>query len=311
MYTQFFSFSERPFDISPDPRFLYLTPGHRETLASMIYGVTERKGFISVTGEVGTGKTLLIYALLRNLNQKARVIHISHTDITFEQLVKTIFLNLDLPITGSDSFLMLHELNEHLLRRLAWGGNVALIIDEAQNLSREVMEQIRMLSNLETAKEKLLQILLVGQPELEVKLNSNDLRQFKQRIGIRRRIKPLSRDEATEYMDHRLHLVGSRVADVFTKEALELIYLYSQGIPRTINIVCDNAFLIGFSTDEKLITSKIVREVLSDLDGGPSWVEQGQQGEAKKGTSGSPEEQKVEVLRACLRRIRSMRESNG
>ncbi len=267
MYTQFYGFSERPFDISPDPRFLFLTRSHRESLASMIYGVKERKGFISVTGEVGTGKTILIYTLLRNLDEKVRIVHLSHTSITFEELLKIIFLKLSLPMVESEKPILLHQLHQHLLRRWHLGENIALVIDEAQNLSKEVMEEIRMLSNLETATVKLIQVLLVGQPELEVKLNSDALRQLKQRIGIRRRIKPLDRDECAEYIEHRLRLVGSTSAEVFTAGAVSLIYEYTKGIPRSINILCDNAFLIGFSTEEKKITAGVVREVIADMDG--------------------------------------------
>jgi general secretion pathway protein A len=268
MYSSFYGFSERPFDITPDPRFLHLTPTHREALASMIYGVKERKGFISVTGEVGTGKTLLIYALLRNLPERVKVVHVSHTGITFEQLLRTIFLELGEPQAGEEMYLLLHRLHQYLLRKLPSGENVTLIIDEAQNLSKEVMEDIRMLSNLETATVKLLQVLLVGQPELETKLNSDDLRQFKQRIGIRRNIKPLNSEECRQYMEHRLRLVGSSLADVFAADAVPLISDYTGGIPRLINILCDNAFLIGFSLDRKRIAADIVREAISDMEGG-------------------------------------------
>lgn len=267
MYTKFYGFSERPFDVAPDPRFLFLTGNHREALASMIYGLKERKGFVSVTGEIGTGKTVLIHTLLRNLDGKTRVIHLSHTNITFEQLLKTVFLELALPFSDPEKHVLLHDLHGHLLRKWRLGENVALIIDEAQNLSKEVMEEIRMLSNLETATAKLIQVLLVGQPELEAKLNCDDLRQLKQRIGIRRRIKPLDHDECCRYIEHRLELVGSRTQAVFAPGAISLIYTHTKGIPRSINILCDNAFLIGFSREQKRITTGVVEEVIADMDG--------------------------------------------
>jgi general secretion pathway protein A len=300
VYTQFYGFSERPFDISPDPRFLFLTRSHRESLASMIYGVKERKGFISITEEVGTGKTVLIYALLRNLDEKVRIIHLSHTSITFEELLKIIFLKLSLPVVESEKPILLHQLHGHLLRRSRLGENIALVIDEAQNLSKEVMEEIRMLSNTETATAKLLQVLLVGQPELEVKLNSDALRQLKQRIGIRRRIKPLNREECAEYMEHRLRLVGSTCGEVFTRDAVSLIYEYTKGIPRSINILCDNAFLIGFSTEQKRITAGVVREVMADMDG--EWE---QEPEAPAVAAPHDRRRKMELLDKWLMLLRS------
>lgn len=267
MYNQFYGFSEKPFNLTPDPKFLYLTTSHREALASMIYGIKERRGFISITGEVGTGKTTLIYTLLNNLNEKIKTVFIYHTNTTFEQLLKNILMELNVPIDNEDKTSLLHKLNEYLIQRLSQEETLAIIIDEAQNLPKEVMEELRMLSNLETCKSKLLQIVLVGQPELEVKLNSADLRQLKQRIGIRRQIKPLSQEESKKYIEHRLKLVGSSSSNVFTPEAISLIVRHARGIPRTINILCDNAFLIGYSASKKKINTQIIKEVISDMDG--------------------------------------------
>lgn len=267
MYTGLYNFSEKPFNLTPDPKFLYLTAQHREALASMIYGITERRGFISITGEVGTGKTTLVYALLNNLDHKIKTVFIYHTNTTFEQLLKTILLELDIPFENEDKISLLYKLNEFLIHKLTRSETLAVIIDEAQNLSKEVMEEIRMLSNLETSKSKLLQIVFVGQPELEAKINDRDLRQLKQRIGIRRQIKPLTMSECKKYIDHRLNLVGSRSSHIFTSDALYLICKQSRGIPRAINILCENAFLIGYSLSKKKITTAIVREVIHDMSG--------------------------------------------
>jgi len=266
MYTKFYEFSEKPFNITPDPKFLYLTPSHREALASMIYGIKERRGFISITGEVGTGKTTLIYTLLNNLDEKINTVLIYQTNITFEQLLKNILFELDIRIGDEDKTSLLHKLNDYLIQKLSQEETLTVIIDEAQNLPKDVMEELRILSNLETSKSKLLQILLVGQPELEVKLNSEDLRQLKQRIGIRRQIRPLSDEESEKYIDYRLKLVGSSSSKVFDSEAISLISRYAKGIPRTINILCDNAFLIGYSTSKKKINAHIIKEVISDME---------------------------------------------
>ena len=265
MYTQFYNFSEKPFNLTPDPKFLYLTPSHREALASMVYGINERKGFIAITGEVGVGKTTLVYTLLNNLNEKVKTAFVYHTSATFEQLLSYILMDLNVTIDSNDKITLLGKLNEYLTHNITQDETLAIIIDEAQNLPNKLMEEFRLLSNLETSKQKLLQILLVGQPELEAKLNSQDLRQLKQRISIRRKIKPLTPKEREEYIDHRLKIVGSNSKSVFNSDAISVISKYSEGIPRIINIVCDNALLIGYSHSKKKITRKIVEEVLEDL----------------------------------------------
>ena len=265
MYTQFYGFSEEPFNVTPDPRFLYQTPDHQEALASMIYGIKERKGFVSITGEVGTGKTTLIHHLLNNLDEKVKAVFLYQTNVTFEELLKEILLEFELPLGDQRRSSLIRVLNGYLIQRLSRDEVLAIIIDEAQNLSKEVMEELRLLSNLETPRSKLLQIVFVGQPELERKLNCEELRQLKQRIGIRRQIRPLSLKESRQYIDHRLNLVGSSSSKVFTPEAVSLICGYAQGIPRTINILCDNALLIGYSFFKKKIDAPIIKEVLKDM----------------------------------------------
>ncbi len=264
MYTQFYGFAEKPFNVTPDPKFLYLTASHREALAAMLYGVTERRGYIAITGEVGTGKTTLIYTLLNRLSDKVRAVCVFHTVVTFEQLLRTILFELNLPCNG-DKDELLRTFKTYLREQLMHDKITALIIDEAQNISAEVLEEIRLLSNLETEKEKLLQIVFVGQPEFERKLDSEQLRQLKQRMVIRRTIPPLSREEIIEYIEHRLKLVGSCTADVFTAEALSMICTHSQSIPRTINTICDNAFLIGYGMGQKKIDRQIIFELLRDM----------------------------------------------
>ena len=256
MYTQFYNFTENPFNLNPDPQFLYLSPSHREALASMIYGINERKGFISITGEVGVGKTTLIYTLLNNLNEKVKTAFIYHTTVTFEQLLEYILIDLNGSVEGKkDKTSLLHQLNHYLNKNISQDETLAIIIDEAQNLPNNVMEEFRLLSNVETSKQKLLQILLVGQPELEEKLNSNELRQLKQRISIRRTIKPLNQKERKEYINHRLNTVGSTSSEIFTSDAISLICNYSEGIPRVINVIADNALLIGYGLSKKKIAS--------------------------------------------------------
>jgi general secretion pathway protein A len=271
MYTQFFGFTEKPFNVTPDPKFLYLTASHREALASMIYGITERRGYVSITGEVGTGKTTLIYSLLNQLSDKVRPVCIFHTTLSFEELLRTLLTELKIPPGDGNKTELLHQFNQYLHERLAEDEIIALIIDEAQNVSAEVLEEIRLLSNLETEKAKLLQIVFVGQPELEKKLDSDQLRQLWQRIVMRRTIAPLPEKEIQEYIEHRLKLVGSSTAAVFTTEALSLICRYSRGIPRTINTICDNAFLIGYGLAHKKIDAHIILEVLHDMDSTFIW----------------------------------------
>jgi type II secretory pathway predicted ATPase ExeA len=265
MYEQFFGFSQKPFNVTPDPKLLFMTDSHQEALSSLLYGIQERRGFISVSGEIGTGKTTLLNFLLSILDKKVKTIFIFNTNIPFEDLLKEILRNLALRAFDGTKVSMIRKLNLYLLKTLERNENVAILIDEAQNLSNEVLEELRMLSNMETGEAKLMQIVLVGQPELETKLNSEGLRQLKQRIGIRRQIRPLTEGESRQYIDDRLQKMGSMIKDIFTPEALDLICRYSAGIFRNINIICDNAFLIGYALKRKPIDAAIVREVFGDM----------------------------------------------
>ena len=268
LYQQYFGLKEAPFNISPDPDFLYLSGSHREGLAQISYGINGRKGFIVLTGEVGTGKTTLIRSLLNELGAQTHTALIFHTVVSPRDLMRYIcedfgITELKQPTHEIHDYVV--ALNEFLLAKYQHGENCALIIDEAQNLSPEVLESVRLLSNFETSKDKLLQVLLVGQPELAERLNSPELRQLKQRVTLRYRLRNLSLNESGEYIGNRLKIAGGDPA-IFTFKAVEAIYLYSAGIPRVINVLCDNGLLTAFALGRKVVDTSIVREVAEDLN---------------------------------------------
>ena len=267
LYQRHFGLAEAPFNITSDPSFLYLSASHREGLAQLSYGIRARKGFVVLTGEVGTGKTTLIHALLNDLNGSAHTALIFSAVASPAHLLRTVCEEFGLiepkrPLQEIHDYLV--TLNEFLLESYRKGENCALIIDESQNLSAEVLESIRLLSNFETSKDKLLQILLVGQPELAVRLNSPELRQLKQRVMLRHHLRTLSLQECCEYVSHRLKVAGGELS-IFTANALESIYSYSGGIPRIVNVLCDNALLTGYALGSKEIDTGILREVAEDL----------------------------------------------
>ena len=267
MYCNFFQFSEKPFDITPDPKFLYLSQAHREVLSSLIYGIRERRGFIVVLGEAGTGKTTLLRSVFDRLGEEVKVANIFNTDVTFDEMLQMVLVDLRLAsekerLTKPEA---LHRLNGLAIEQLAAGGNVVIMVDEAQNLDRRCLENLRLLSNLETRKNKLLQIILSGQPELEEKLRRPDLQQLSQRVNLRRYVLPLDEKETNEYIEHRLKVVRYQGPPLFTKNAKKLIWQSSRGIPRIINTLCDNALLIGFALKEREISEGPVREAIDDL----------------------------------------------
>jgi general secretion pathway protein A len=264
-YTNFYGFSENPFEIAPDPRFFLLSENNREALASLNYGIKERKGFILISGMRGIGKTSLIRYVLNNLDKKVKGVIIDQPGIGIEKLLIEVFTNLGLPPSCENKTSLIQQLNAYLIQQLRCDENLAIFIDEAQNLSKETMEELRLLSNLETSTSKLLQIILVGQPEIKAKLDSKELRQFKQRIVLRSRIGRLTEEESRWYIDYRLRLAGSSSSKVFTPEAVSLIYRYSKGIPLSINIQCNKAFGIGYRLSKKRIDSSIVRRVNKSL----------------------------------------------
>ncbi|MBI4528315.1 MAG: AAA family ATPase [Deltaproteobacteria bacterium] len=272
IYRSYFGLQRDPFNVTPDSDFLYLSSSHREALANLVYGIKARKGFVVLTGEVGAGKTTLIHALLEELNGNTRTALIFNTILGPKEFLRYVCDDFGLTPAerGSlDVYDYLVLLNRFLLESYERGCNVALIVDEAQNLSAEVLESIRLLSNFETAKDKLLQIFLVGQPELGTRLNSPELRQLKQRIMLRHHLQPLTLAECKEYVAKRLEVAGGTPI-IFTSNALETIYLYSAGTPRLINILCDNGMLTAYASGKKTVNDILIREVAADLNITPS-----------------------------------------
>ena len=267
VYQQHFGLAQVPFNITPDPSFLYLSPSHREGLAQLEYGINARRGFIVLTGEVGTGKTTLIQTLLSQLAEGTQTALIFSAIASPLDLLRYVCEEFKLV----EPFGELHDthdyiflLNEFLLQRYREGENAALIIDEAQNLASDVLESIRLLSNFETTKDKLLQILLAGQPELNERLNTPQLRQLKQRVTLRHHLRPFSLSECQEYIVSRLRHAGGGPG-LFTPRAIERIHHYSGGIPRLINVICDNAMINAYALDKKEIEPLIIQEVADDL----------------------------------------------
>lgn len=268
MYTSYYNLHESPFNITSDPNFLFMSKGHREALAFLIYGIEQRKGFLEITGEIGAGKTTLCKALLNRLDKRTKTAFIINPDLSELQLLQSIAVDFGITLPRKLNKLeVFNLLNKFLIHQLLLRNNVALIIDEAQNLKPTLLEQIRLLSNLETEKEKLIQIIFVGQPQLRDKLNSPELAQLKQRIAIRYHICPLERDEIENYIAHRLSVAGSDGHIKFLDEAVQEIYNFSGGTPRLINMVCDRALLFGFVLDTKTITLDITKRSIEEIKG--------------------------------------------
>ncbi|MEI6633583.1 MAG: AAA family ATPase [Chlamydiota bacterium] len=272
MYTKFYNLRERPFNLTPDSHFLYLSSQHREALGHLIYGIRERKGFILVSGEVGTGKTTLCRALITEMEKEAEVGFILNSFLSADELLKTINEDLSCHRGAVSRKELVDELNLFLLAQHEAGRNVVLLIDECQNLALPVLEQLRMLSNLETEKEKLIQIVLVGQPELREMIESPALRQLAQRVTVTYHLHPLTCPETVCYIRHRLAVAaGSEETNPvqFTGSAAKRIYRYSEGLPRKINIVCDRALLVGYVRGSKKITDSIVRRAIEEIQSHP------------------------------------------
>ena len=267
MYLEFLGLRERPFSITADPSFLYLSKKHREALSHMVYGIRERKGFIEITGEVGTGKTTLCKALLRHLDAATKTALILQPTLSELQLLQAIVQDFGMNPMRANRLGLFNQLNQFLLEESQLGRNIVLVIDEAQNLSLRVLEQVRMLSNLETDKNKLIQIILVGQPQLREKLALPALEQLRQRIGVRYHITPLDRDEVHTYIDHRLRVAGSEGMLEWTADGLEEVYQCSRGIPRLINLICDRSLLACYVFRVKCVDGEIVRRSYQELSG--------------------------------------------
>ena len=269
MYQDFYHLKKEPFHITPNPEFLFLSPSHKQALGSIVYGVRNRKGFIVITGEVGVGKTTILRSYLEGVaKQKTKVIYIFNTNVSFKNLLKTIYKELGFAPKSGDIVEMLNDLYQILMDEYKQGNTVLLIADEAQNMPIETLENLRMLSNFETSKDKLLQIVLTGQSEFEKILDRPELRHLNQRIAIRSTIVPFTREESMAYVRHRLAKVTLDESPVFTDRALKRIVRAAGGIARNLNILCDNALITGFGYKVKPVTLRIVKEVLADFRGG-------------------------------------------
>jgi general secretion pathway protein A len=266
MYKSFYGLKENPFNVNPDPRFLFLTKQIEEALTGLMYGIQTRKGFITLTGEVGTGKTTLVNRLLDWLHhRKSRTAFLFNSRINSNQLFDFILAEFDIPCDSKSKSQQLMKLNSWLLDRYRMGETVVLIIDEAQNLTYPVMEEIRLLTNLETSTEKLLQIILSGQPELEEKLKLPQLRQLRQRIMLRCKTSALSKEQTQSYISERLKIGGASGDAIFSPAAVDAIHIYSLGIPRVINLLCEHSLVNGFVEQQRPIQPKIVEEVAREF----------------------------------------------
>ena len=267
MYTEFFGLNEKPFAITPDPRYLYMSARHTDALAHLIYGISESGGFIQLTGEVGTGKTTLIRSLLEQLPAKAEIALILNPQLSTLEFLQVICQELRIATPREDSVkTRVDSLNTSLLRAYAEGRRVVLIVDEAQTLSPELLEQVRLLTNLETPKKKLLQIILIGQPELRDVLERPEMRQLAQRITGRYHLEPLSKNDTAVYVRHRMRVAGAQ-SDVFKGSAIRRLYKKSRGIPRLINVVADRALLAAYTQDHRIVDGRLVDRAASEVFG--------------------------------------------
>ena len=268
MYLDFYGLKEKPFNTTPDPRFLFLTPGHREALAQLTYGVQESKGFLVLTGDVGTGKTTLLQTLLQRLDANTAAAFVFNSTLPFDGILEYMLEDFGVTKAGETRAQRLFALNHFLTERRRAGQNTVLIVDEAQNLDPPTLEQIRLLSNFETPREKLLQIMLVGQPELKARLQLPELRQLKQRIAIRCTIPPLKPEEVREYIRFRLRVAGARDLGLFADRAVLRIAEYAGGIPRIVNMVCDHCLLMGYADQKRRIEPDLVQQAVTYLEDG-------------------------------------------
>jgi len=267
MYEDFYGLKALPFNITPDPRYLFFSRCHREAFEHIIFGVTQRKGFIQITGEVGAGKSTLCRAILEELDEGTSTALILNPVMTPIQLLRSILRELDLDDRGNDRIRLTDRLNAFLLERAGEDEDVVLLIDEAQDMSPDLLEQVRLLSNLETDDRKLLQIVLVGQPELRTMLETDSLRQLSQRITVRYHIDPIRKDEVEAYIHHRLQVAGSNGRPTFSPAAIRAVHRHSRGVPRLINAVCDKTLLCGYVEGRDRLGYWQVRRAIRELGG--------------------------------------------
>ena len=266
MYRSFFGLKMKPFELLPNPDFLFLSTSHKKALYYLDHALLEQAGFMLLTGEIGSGKTTVIRDLLRRNGNRLVFAKVTNTNIGPQQLLSMVIDDFGISAPDREKSSLLKKLNEFLIAQYARGTTQVLVIDEAQNLSPETLEEVRMLSNLETDSSKLLQIILVGQPELRQTLNSANLQQLRQRISFACHLSPLSCEEVKEYILHRLEVAGNRDAVEFESAALELVYCYSRGIPRLINIMCDFLMLSAFAEETRIITAALVRDIAGEME---------------------------------------------
>ena len=265
MYTKYYEFTDRPFNLTPDSEFFFASSKHEEALNRLLVAISERNGFAVITGEIGSGKTTVCRTLLNKLDPSTKVALILNTHLGKKELITTILEDLGIEYASSSKTHLLSALNRYLIEQASKDINVVLIIDEAQNLTPSVLEEVRMLSNLETEKEKLIQIILVGQPELRKKLSTPKLEQFSQRIVFYYHLEALSYDETEAYIKHRLRKAGNEKANIFTKGAIDAIFRYSGGIPRLINLACHNSLITALVEEKKEVTLDIITETVTEL----------------------------------------------
>ena len=264
MYNKFYGFSEPPFNMTPNSRYFFESTKHMEALSTLVYAIEQRKGFVVITGDIGSGKTTVCRALLNRLDAQTETALITNTHISGKDLLSTILEDLEVEHTPGSKSRLLSQLNHYLIEQLRNNKNVVLIIDEAQNLSPSVLEEVRMLSNLETENEKLIQIIFLGQPELKKKLGLPSLEQLRQRIAVFFHLTPLDFGDMCKYIKHRLHVASSSERQYFTEGALRLIYDFSRGVPRLTNQICDSALLSGYIYSADIVDEKIMREVIQE-----------------------------------------------
>ena len=266
MYERFYELRERPFALSPDPDYLYPSRVHREALDYLRYGLESHAGFVVITGEIGSGKTTLLQTLLRGLDSQTTVGRIVNTMLEPRELLETIMIDFGLDPAGKSKPLILRDLAQYLVDQRLAGRMVLLVIDEAQNLSLGALEELRMLSNLETEKSKLLQIVLVGQPNLREKLNAPELEQLRQRVTVSYHLMPLDADETANYINHRLRRAALGAPLEFPRDATDAIHARSRGVPRIVNVICDAALVFGYAEERRAVDLELVQEVLGELE---------------------------------------------
>jgi putative secretion ATPase (PEP-CTERM system associated) len=266
MYEAFFKLKAKPFELVPNPAFIYMSRSHKKAMHYLYYGIREKAGFILLTGEVGSGKTTIISDLIKQVDPNVTLARIFNTRVSYHQLLAMINDDFGLDVKGKDEILLLKELNDFLIDQHIRGYNTVLIIDEAQNLKPELLEEIRMLSNLETDTAKLMQIVLVGQPELRHILAKPEMRQLRQRISVSCRLQPLTRVETEEYIFHRLEVAGNRDAVTFADGCMDIIFQNCRGIPRLVNILCDFVLLTAFIEETTTVDTAMLNDIVKDLD---------------------------------------------